>query len=292
MPPSASSKRPTLRDEAPVNAPFSCPNSSLSIRGGGQGGAVHLDQHAVAPPALGVDRLGHDLLARPRLAEEQHRRVRGRDLFDLKQDAPQRDTLTHDVVQPFSVEASRAEILVFRLDPLAQGLHLGQGGAQLVLVLAPQQGAGEHLADEAEAMKDRLRPRPLPQCGAERHGAKKSISDHDREERHGLHTEGSQRLEIAGGLWRNVAQTGDDHRHALLDELLEDPRADLGNGHTGWKGSHAGSHRDRMGGAQDAVVRVNHSEDRALGVEELGQTIEDIVDARVEVLERPHQQKG
>ena len=32
MPPCASSKRPLRRRTAPVNAPFSCPNSSLSTR--------------------------------------------------------------------------------------------------------------------------------------------------------------------------------------------------------------------------------------------------------------------
>ena len=35
MPPSASSKRPALVATAPVNAPFSCPNSSLSTSVGG-----------------------------------------------------------------------------------------------------------------------------------------------------------------------------------------------------------------------------------------------------------------
>ncbi len=35
MPPSASSKRPVLRACAPVNAPFSCPKSSLSINPAG-----------------------------------------------------------------------------------------------------------------------------------------------------------------------------------------------------------------------------------------------------------------
>ena len=48
----------------------------------GQRAAVDHDEVAVAPRAALVDRARHELLARARLAEEEHGGVRGRDLLD------------------------------------------------------------------------------------------------------------------------------------------------------------------------------------------------------------------
>jgi hypothetical protein len=61
-PPSACSKRPTRRRSAPVNAPFSCPNSSLFEQALGQTRAVQGDERRLcaraervhAPPALAL----------------------------------------------------------------------------------------------------------------------------------------------------------------------------------------------------------------------------------------------
>ena len=89
MPPLASSKRPACAVCAPVNAPRSCPNSSLSMSVGGQRAAVDDDEGPVPARAALVDRPGDELLARAGLAEQQHRRVGGRNLLDA----------VHDVLQ-------------------------------------------------------------------------------------------------------------------------------------------------------------------------------------------------
>ena len=83
MPPSASSNRPFLRPARPVKAPFSWPNSSDSISDVGQRRAVHLDERLARPRRVVVDGVGDQLLARARLAADQHRRVGPRHLRHL-----------------------------------------------------------------------------------------------------------------------------------------------------------------------------------------------------------------
>ncbi len=75
MPPSACSKRPARLAEAPVNAPFSWPNSSLSISSRGNRRHVDGDEGAVAALAEIVQRLGHQLLAGAGFAGDQHGEV-------------------------------------------------------------------------------------------------------------------------------------------------------------------------------------------------------------------------
>ena len=74
---SASSKRPICLASAPVNAPFSRPNSSLSMSVLGIAAQLMRTMTAAAPRALFVNLRRDELLARPRLAEQQHRRVGG-----------------------------------------------------------------------------------------------------------------------------------------------------------------------------------------------------------------------
>ena len=59
--PWASSKRPAFWAIAPVNAPFSCPNSSLSSRSRGNGGAIHFDQSLAASGTEVVQSPRHQL---------------------------------------------------------------------------------------------------------------------------------------------------------------------------------------------------------------------------------------
>ena len=82
VPPSASSSRPRLRSVAPVNAPFSWPNSSLSSRVSRQRRAVDRHERLGRARALRVDRARGDLLAGAALAEQQHGRRGPRDLVD------------------------------------------------------------------------------------------------------------------------------------------------------------------------------------------------------------------
>ena len=86
VPPSASSKRPRRSLSAPVNAPFSWPNSSDSSRFSRQRRAVHREHRPLAPLGRGVDRPGDDFLARAALAADQHRRVAAGDQLDLLAD--------------------------------------------------------------------------------------------------------------------------------------------------------------------------------------------------------------
>ena len=68
----ATSKQPARRSEAPVNDPFSCPNSSLSISVSGQRRAVDGHEGPLAPRAQGVHRARHQFLAGAALAGDQH----------------------------------------------------------------------------------------------------------------------------------------------------------------------------------------------------------------------------
>jgi hypothetical protein len=84
----ASTKRPSRVRVAPVKAPFSWPNSSLSRIDSGQGGAVGGHQLARGAAAVLVDVAGEQLLAGAALAEQQHgRRGAGRLLGHLERGA-------------------------------------------------------------------------------------------------------------------------------------------------------------------------------------------------------------
>src|SRR5262249_58982176 len=58
--------------------------------------AVHLHERAGFARAVDVDRVRDELLARPRLAAQEHRRRRGRDLLDLGEHLAQRAGLADD----------------------------------------------------------------------------------------------------------------------------------------------------------------------------------------------------
>jgi hypothetical protein len=83
VPPWASSKRPFFCPVAPVNAPRSCPNSSLSISSRGIAAQLTLMNGPLAPLARLVDRPRHQLLAGAALALDQHPRPRRPDPRDL-----------------------------------------------------------------------------------------------------------------------------------------------------------------------------------------------------------------
>ena len=82
VPPSASSNRPSLRLMAPVKAPFSCPNSSDSSSVSASAPQLTFTNGLAGPLRAVVDGPGHQLLARARLAVDQHRDVGRRHLLD------------------------------------------------------------------------------------------------------------------------------------------------------------------------------------------------------------------
>ena len=85
MPPCAASKAPTRRALAPVKAPFSCPNSSLSRRSGGSAAAIDDHERLLAPARQPVHRLRGRLLARPGLAFDEQRRLRRRRVLEQRE---------------------------------------------------------------------------------------------------------------------------------------------------------------------------------------------------------------
>ena len=72
VPPLASTSRPARGWSAPVNAPRTWPNSSLSASVGIEGGDVHRHERPAAPAAVAVNRPGDQLLAGAALAGEHH----------------------------------------------------------------------------------------------------------------------------------------------------------------------------------------------------------------------------
>ena len=82
MPPAASSKRPAPPFSAPVKAPFSWPNSSLSTSASGSAAQLTLTSARFARARPRVDGARDELLARPGLARDQHGRVGRRDARD------------------------------------------------------------------------------------------------------------------------------------------------------------------------------------------------------------------
>ncbi len=73
----ASSKQPARRSTAPVKAPFSCPNSSLSIRVSGIAAQLMATNGAAASRAEVVDGPGDEFFTGAALARDQHRRFAG-----------------------------------------------------------------------------------------------------------------------------------------------------------------------------------------------------------------------
>ena len=82
MPPWADSSRPGLFWIAPVNAPRSWPNSSLSSRVSVSAAQLSRSSGAVARGRAAVDVLGEDLLADAGLAEDEHADRADRDAID------------------------------------------------------------------------------------------------------------------------------------------------------------------------------------------------------------------
>ena len=104
---------------APVNAPLSWPNSSLSSRPVGMAAQFSLTNVRAAPPAQVVDRARDQFLAGARLALNQHRRIGRRDDLDLLQHLPERRALADDLLEVvlgadlvFEVELLGAQLLL------------------------------------------------------------------------------------------------------------------------------------------------------------------------------------
>ena len=96
-PPSAISKRPLRIATAPVNEPFSWPNSSLSTMFSGSAAQLNLMNGPSAVEAVIVEGVGDKLLADAAFAEDQHGRLRARHLVDELVDLLHRLGIADDV---------------------------------------------------------------------------------------------------------------------------------------------------------------------------------------------------
>ena len=96
VPASASSNFPMRRPAAPVNAPRSCPKSSLSSSVSGIAAQLMATNAPAAPRGERVDRVREELLARSALALEQDRRVGRRDALRLGAHCADRGRLADD----------------------------------------------------------------------------------------------------------------------------------------------------------------------------------------------------
>ena len=96
VPPAACSKRPRRIACAPVNAPRSCPNNSLSSRSRGIAAMLSAMNGIARACAVFVQRTRNDFLAAARFSGEQHRHIGLRQPSDGTKDLLHRRRLAQD----------------------------------------------------------------------------------------------------------------------------------------------------------------------------------------------------
>ena len=167
MPPSASSNLPRRRASAPVNAPFSWPNSSDSISSSGIAAQLTSTNGRSRRMERQVDRARHQLLAAAVLAVDQHAAVGRRGGGDLLAQRPDRRALADDLG---ALIETRAQGRVLALEPrVLEGAadrdqDLLEGERLLDEVVGAQARGLDRRLDRAVAgdhHDDGLRTRPL-----------------------------------------------------------------------------------------------------------------------------------
>ena len=140
----ANSKRPIFCVIAPVKAPFSWPNSSLSSSPVGIAAQLILTKVRSRRGLRSCSARAIELLARAGLAADEHGGVGGGDGFDLLQHPPQRRALADDLLEVvlradlfFQVELLLGQ-LVFQLGDLPIGLRVLHRNGDLLGDLAEQ----------------------------------------------------------------------------------------------------------------------------------------------------------
>src|ERR1019366_1406314 len=100
VPLSASSSRPIFLLTAPVKAPFSLPNNSLSSNPRRNRRAVQFDETIAGAQAQPVDRPRHQFLSCSRFAQQQHGGIADRHFPHILHDGFQGLALPDDVPEP------------------------------------------------------------------------------------------------------------------------------------------------------------------------------------------------
>ena len=151
---SASSNLPTWRDSAPVNAPFSRPNNSLSMSVAGI--APQLTRTIVRPLAASelVDLRCEEFLAGSRFSEQEHRGVGARYLPDLLHYPPDGRALSDDAGQPQALSLFQTQVDVLGVQPIFEPLHFTRRREHRLVPLLPRQDLLEHAREDFEAMHD------------------------------------------------------------------------------------------------------------------------------------------
>ena len=161
--------RPSRRRSAPVNAPFSWPNSSLSSRLSGTAAQFTATNGPPAPAARPVDRPGDELLAGAALAQQQHGGVALGDRADLAHGLLHDPRAPQDSVQPLLPLDLRAQPLVLAAQPVVveRSTHghgdLGQlEGLRQVVIGALAHGLDRGLERAERGHQDDARRGPAP----------------------------------------------------------------------------------------------------------------------------------
>ncbi len=137
MPPLASSKRPFSRRLAPVNAPFSCPNSSFSISVSGMAAQLIATNGPCAARRQEMQAAREQLLAGAALAQQQHGGLRRRHPLEQAQRRLDARMAPDDPRAVAELERGHVALLTYPgVDQLEQVLDLDRfleevGGAQL-----------------------------------------------------------------------------------------------------------------------------------------------------------------
>ena len=111
MPLSACSNLPTCFSVAPVNDPFSWPNSSDSISSSGIAAQFTCTNRSRLPQAVAVNRARDQLLADAALALDQHGRVGRRGAADRRHHLLQRRALADHLMADFDVLLQRSVLV-------------------------------------------------------------------------------------------------------------------------------------------------------------------------------------
>ena len=232
----------------------------------GQGPAAHLHEGLARARRVVVDGVGHELLARARLAPDEHGGVGGRDLGHLVVHLLHRPAVADEVADVVALAQLLAELRVLVEQALALRLH----------ELVDAQGLADHRAGDREELR-LLVPGPVLAVG-ERHpqGAHRLV----------VHTDGNadvrhlvlaRALPHAGAVQEEglPADLGHDHRLPALHHPARDPFADLvpraarglpAHPHGGLDGQVAGRVvEERHRAAARAVVLLQDLEDAQQG---------------------------
>ena len=151
-PPCAASKRPARVATAPVKAPFSWPNSSLSMSVEGIAAQLtRMNGAAVAGAAL-MQRAGQQFLARTGFAQQEDRHVgRGR-VRQPREHVVDRGALADDLLEVVRRLHFLPQRDVLFLEAIAERANLLEADEQFGVAALSVEGTGQDVADDPEAV--------------------------------------------------------------------------------------------------------------------------------------------